>query len=170
MAFLLVLSSILFVLITVPSNDGRSLKNPMKYQPFKTNPDPNSGVPIYFDGPVPFSSDDQPTLDGLPRTSRSFMQQRSHFLAANNHLVIDDDGGNSDSDSIPPDVDSDSRLQVCSIAKLRGYPCETHYTVTTDGYVLTVFRISHGKKSSPKAPLPVLVHHGLLDTGININL
>ena len=158
----------------IASTEARPKKKSFEFQPFNTNPALASGVPFYFKSPAPFSSDADPTLDGLPRTTRAFLLQRSRFLLLDNHLIIDDDDGDAKveaglkANSIPEDVDRDSRLQVCSIAKLRGYPCETHYTVTADGFILTVFRIPHGRagpSDSAKTRLPVLLHHGLMDTG-----
>ncbi|CAF5067530.1 unnamed protein product, partial [Rotaria magnacalcarata] len=53
----------------------------------------------------------------------------------------------------------------------KGYPCEEHKVLTKDGYILGVFRISHGRNSSSSSSSstavtrrPVLLQHGLLDT------
>lgn len=47
------------------------------------------------------------------------------------------------------------------IIKRWGYPVETHYVTTEDGYILTLFRIPYGKKSALKQPgKPVLLQHG----------
>ena len=176
LSFCFVLSSSIVLMEAHPK------KKSIKFQPFSTNPALASGVPFYFKGPAPFSSDSDPTIDGLPRTTRAFLIQRTRFLLTDNHLVIDDDDDDGNAkpergrvglgaNSIPEDVDRDSRLQVCSIAKLRGYPCETHYTVTADGFILTVFRIPHGRagpSNSARTRLPVLMHHGLMDTGTQV--
>ncbi|KAF2895438.1 hypothetical protein ILUMI_10736, partial [Ignelater luminosus] len=51
------------------------------------------------------------------------------------------------------------------IIKGRGYPAEVHYVTTEDGYIITVFRIPHGKneiyttKEQPKQPVFLL--HGV---------
>ncbi|KAF2901737.1 hypothetical protein ILUMI_04465 [Ignelater luminosus] len=55
----------------------------------------------------------------------------------------------------------DGELTVPEIIKRWGYPVETHYVTTEDGYILTLFRIPYGKKSTLKQPgKPVLLQHG----------
>lgn len=42
-----------------------------------------------------------------------------------------------------------------------GYPLETHYATTEDGYILTVFRIPYGKRDTEKKiRKPVFLQHG----------
>ena len=43
-----------------------------------------------------------------------------------------------------------------------GYPAETHNITTADGYILTVFRIPHGRTQSQSTRGPVYLHHGVL--------
>jgi hypothetical protein len=58
---------------------------------------------------------------------------------------------------------------MVQIVQTRGYDIETYYATTSDGYILTMFRIPRGKdeeKERPKgaAIKPVcLLQHGLLD-------
>jgi pimeloyl-ACP methyl ester carboxylesterase len=48
----------------------------------------------------------------------------------------------------------------------KGYVCEEHKVITPDGYILGVYRIPHGQNSSSSKPgKPVLLQHGLLDSG-----
>uniref|UniRef100_A0A146LAH3 Lipase n=2 Tax=Lygus hesperus TaxID=30085 RepID=A0A146LAH3_LYGHE len=42
-----------------------------------------------------------------------------------------------------------------------GYPVESHFVTTADGYVLKLFRIPRGKKMTPTSK-PLLLQHGLL--------
>ncbi|KAF5289954.1 hypothetical protein FQR65_LT11701 [Abscondita terminalis] len=47
------------------------------------------------------------------------------------------------------------------IVKRQGYPIESHYITTKDGYTLTIFRIPHGKAGKSKNnKKPVFVQHG----------
>ena len=61
---------------------------------------------------------------------------------------------------MPPDVELESRLDQCALINRRGFPCETHYAITTDGFILTVFRIPPAK---PTSNLPILLMHGVFD-------
>ena len=46
-----------------------------------------------------------------------------------------------------------------------GYPLETHEVQTTDGYVLTTFRIPHGRDQVASTDSPiVLIQHGYFDS------
>lgn len=56
-------------------------------------------------------------------------------------------------------VDPDVGLSMTEIIQARGFSVETHYVTTSDGYILTMFRIP-SETSSP----PVLLQHGLLDS------
>ena len=50
--------------------------------------------------------------------------------------------------------------------RTKGYPCEEHKVITKDGYILGIFRISHGRNASSSSTpgRPVLLQHGLLDS------
>jgi lysosomal acid lipase/cholesteryl ester hydrolase len=61
-------------------------------------------------------------------------------------------------------VDPDVGKDMVEIVKTRGYTIETHTVTTPDGYILTMFNIPHGKKTSTRNPKPVLLQHGLLDS------
>ncbi|XP_057339939.1 lipase 3-like [Microplitis mediator] len=59
--------------------------------------------------------------------------------------------------------DPDTDLSTAQLIKKYGYDCETHLIITKDGYILTLHRISGGKKYPPKAGKPVVyLQHGLL--------
>lgn len=64
-----------------------------------------------------------------------------------------------------PDVDAD----MIDLVRRRGYPLEEHFVTTKDGYILSLFRIPHGKDESTtsdqKRPAALLVH-GLLDSSV----
>lgn len=56
----------------------------------------------------------------------------------------------------------DHDLAIPEIVKRQGYPIESHHVTTTDGYILTIFRIPYGKiKNSSKNKKPVFLQHGL---------
>lgn len=59
-----------------------------------------------------------------------------------------------------PDVELESRLEQCALINRRGFPCETHYATTKDGFILTLFRIPPLTRTSK---LPVLLQHGVFD-------
>jgi len=56
--------------------------------------------------------------------------------------------------------DPDVGLNMVQLVTTRGYPIETHYVTTEDGYILTCFRIPGKSADAP----PVLLQHGLLDS------
>jgi len=56
--------------------------------------------------------------------------------------------------------DPDVGLPMAELVAKRGYPIETHYVTTEDGYILTCFRIPGKTTGSP----PVLLQHGLMDS------
>ena len=61
--------------------------------------------------------------------------------------------------------DPDCDYNITQMIQTKGYPCEEHKVLTSDGYILGVFRISHGKNASSTTPgRPVLLQHGLLDS------
>ncbi|CAF1346204.1 unnamed protein product [Adineta steineri] len=59
--------------------------------------------------------------------------------------------------------DADCDYNITQLIQSKGYPCEEHKVLTKDGYILGVFRISHGRNSS-SVGRPVLLQHGLLDS------
>jgi pimeloyl-ACP methyl ester carboxylesterase len=61
-------------------------------------------------------------------------------------------------------ADADVGKDMVTIVQERGYPIETHYVTTSDGYILTMFRIPYGKKSTISGGAPVILQHGLLDS------
>eukprot|EP00743_Colponemidia_sp_Colp-15_P008789 GILK01009590.1.p1 GENE.GILK01009590.1~~GILK01009590.1.p1 ORF type:complete len:421 (+),score=59.40 GILK01009590.1:23-1264(+) len=59
-------------------------------------------------------------------------------------------------------VDGDIYRDVAALVQTKGYPFESHETVTDDGYILTLHRIPKGK--NPHAPFKgvVMFQHGIL--------
>jgi len=57
-------------------------------------------------------------------------------------------------------------MNATQLITSKGYPCENHYVVTDDGYILNVLRIAHGRSGPPPSPTPdrpvILLQHGLL--------
>ncbi|RZC37792.1 Abhydro lipase domain containing protein, partial [Asbolus verrucosus] len=45
-----------------------------------------------------------------------------------------------------------------------GYPAEEHHVVTSDGYILTLHRIPHGKNSNVISNKVVFLQHGILSS------
>ncbi|CAF4503250.1 unnamed protein product, partial [Rotaria magnacalcarata] len=58
--------------------------------------------------------------------------------------------------------DPDCDLNITQLIQSKGYPCEEHKVTTSDGYILGIFRIPHGRNASSLGR-PVLLQHGLLD-------
>jgi len=50
--------------------------------------------------------------------------------------------------------------------RYHGYVCEIHEVTTSDGYILTLHRIPHGKNKTNNSGelLPVFLQHGLIDS------
>jgi pimeloyl-ACP methyl ester carboxylesterase len=68
---------------------------------------------------------------------------------------------------VPPvnQHDPDCDYNITQMIQTKGYPCEEHKVLTNDGYILGIFRISHGRNTSSSSPgRPVLLQHGLLDS------
>ncbi|XP_065198146.1 gastric triacylglycerol lipase-like [Sycon ciliatum] len=68
--------------------------------------------------------------------------------------------------------DPEENLDACGIVQYHGYPCEKHFVVTDDGYILQMQRIPYGKKNHTK-PVPgvtkpaMYLQHGLLAASTN---
>eukprot|EP01136_Pigoraptor_vietnamica_P039712 Opistho-1_new@10811 len=60
--------------------------------------------------------------------------------------------------------DPDEDRSCDQLIAARGYPVETHTVQTEDGYLLTTFRIPHGKDSTLPRRGAVLLAHGILDS------
>ena len=58
---------------------------------------------------------------------------------------------------------SPSHADLASLIRRSGYDVQQHFAETDDGFVLGLFRILRG--SSEEAPRPVILQHGLLDSG-----
>jgi len=59
--------------------------------------------------------------------------------------------------------DPDMGENTIAIVQKHGYPIEAHNVTTADGYILTVFRIKHGKGNAAVSPgAPILLQHALL--------
>jgi len=57
----------------------------------------------------------------------------------------------------------EAKMPVPEIIVYHGYPAETHYVTTGDGYILELHRIPHGKNGSKNEDRPVIfLQHGLL--------
>jgi len=53
---------------------------------------------------------------------------------------------------------------ICTIIESNGYPCELHTTTTSDGFILSVYRIPYSAASNSTGNKPaVFLQHGLLD-------
>jgi pimeloyl-ACP methyl ester carboxylesterase len=65
----------------------------------------------------------------------------------------------------PPDPDC--FYNITQMIQSKGYICEEHKVITPDGYILGLYRIPHSHNSSvpSKSGPPVLLQHGLLDSG-----
>jgi lysosomal acid lipase/cholesteryl ester hydrolase len=65
--------------------------------------------------------------------------------------------------------DPDEYIETPFLILNKGYPTETHYVTTKDGYQLKIHRIPHGKSTSNQfnssyiRPI-VLLQHGLMDS------
>ena len=64
-------------------------------------------------------------------------------------------------------ADPDCLLNITQLIASKGYPWEEHKVITSDGYILGVYRIPRGRNAPPssKPGRPVLLQHGLLDSG-----
>eukprot|EP01120_Amphizonella_sp_Union-15-10_P013201 TRINITY_DN609_c0_g1_i4.p1 TRINITY_DN609_c0_g1~~TRINITY_DN609_c0_g1_i4.p1 ORF type:complete len:389 (+),score=56.47 TRINITY_DN609_c0_g1_i4:81-1247(+) len=51
-----------------------------------------------------------------------------------------------------------------------GYPCENHHAPTSDGWILSMQRIPHGRTNTKATKGPVLIQHGLTDSSVGFCL
>lgn len=58
----------------------------------------------------------------------------------------------------------DQSLTVEEIAQNYGYPLEKHQITTEDGYILTAFRVPHGKDQTSVNSKPIIFQHGAFDS------
>ncbi|CAH0701444.1 unnamed protein product [Spodoptera exigua] len=74
---------------------------------------------------------------------------------------------NSPASRMSSDIEEDINLDAPGLVAKYGYPIEVHNVITSDGYILEMHRIPHGRdhnnKPDPKK-IPVLVMHGLLSS------
>ncbi|KAL3285319.1 hypothetical protein HHI36_019428 [Cryptolaemus montrouzieri] len=61
----------------------------------------------------------------------------------------------------------DIYLNIVQLIQKYGYPVEEHEITTEDGYLLTMFRIPHGKQGSGVNSKPILLMHGLFGQSEN---
>jgi len=62
----------------------------------------------------------------------------------------------------------EEKMDVPGVIRHWGYKAETHEAITKDGYILTLHRIPHGKRSFAKKKRPVVfLQHGLLCSSSN---
>ncbi|XP_003224429.4 gastric triacylglycerol lipase isoform X1 [Anolis carolinensis] len=66
-------------------------------------------------------------------------------------------------------VDTEASLNAKELIQYWQYPCEVYDVVTEDGYILTMFRIPHGRiNNTTESPKPVVfLQHGLLVDAAN---
>ncbi|XP_064551390.1 uncharacterized protein LOC135437401 [Drosophila montana] len=112
--------------------------------PFAIGP-PNGAIFVIVDCPYSYSTRKQQLTDSLFQLS----QQR---------LLLDRQPSRQVSFRTAKDVQDDSKLKTVELIKKYGYPVETHFVKTTDGYVLCLHRIPR-----PGAPVVLLVH-GLMSS------
>ena len=64
--------------------------------------------------------------------------------------------------------DPDEGLDMAALVSRHGYPIEEHFVTTSDGYILGMFRIPHGRNETAETAAadkpPVLLQHALLDS------
>ena len=65
-----------------------------------------------------------------------------------------------------PGLEPDCYRNITQMIESKGYPWEEHKVITSDGYILGVYRIPHGRNTQrgAKPGPPVLLQHGLLDS------
>ena len=69
--------------------------------------------------------------------------------------------------------DPEVKMNVSQIISYWGYPCEEHNVVTSDGYILSVQRIPHGRNGKHKTEMTkpvVYLQHGLIGSSTHFVL
>ncbi|XP_035713933.1 lipase member K-like [Folsomia candida] len=60
-----------------------------------------------------------------------------------------------------------ANLTTPDLIERQGYPVQSYKVVTEDGYILTLFRVSHSNRSPPRAgKIPVLLMHGFTTSSV----
>ncbi|XP_077203987.1 lipase member M-like [Paroedura picta] len=80
------------------------------------------------------------------------------------HATMDAQGFHQDGKNMSKILTSTKELIL-----YHGYPCEEHDVVTQDGYILSIFRIPHGRKENASTSLKpaVFLQHGMLGEASN---
>ncbi|XP_045474750.1 lipase 1-like [Harmonia axyridis] len=66
-----------------------------------------------------------------------------------------------------PEAHPDSLLSITELLEKNGFPAESHDVVTQDGYILTIYRVPHGRGGSGVNSKPILMMHGLFGMAEN---
>jgi len=95
---------------------------------------------------------------------RSFLIFVLYITFTSNYVITNETLKFLEEKKVPNKVDPDSSRTFEEIVLARGYPLETHYVTTEDGYILKLFRIPGKKGSSVVNQKPCLLMHGVLDS------
>eukprot|EP01087_Luapelamoeba_hula_P000438 TRINITY_DN10328_c0_g1_i1.p1 TRINITY_DN10328_c0_g1~~TRINITY_DN10328_c0_g1_i1.p1 ORF type:complete len:614 (-),score=68.36 TRINITY_DN10328_c0_g1_i1:47-1888(-) len=58
---------------------------------------------------------------------------------------------------------AEAKLTLLELISTKGYPAEMHEVETSDGYILTVHRVKHGKRAQEEGLPVVFMMHGFMD-------
>ncbi|XP_072016737.1 gastric triacylglycerol lipase-like [Amphiura filiformis] len=65
-------------------------------------------------------------------------------------------------------VDPEVAMDATELITSKGYPCENHFPVTEDGFILNIQRIPYGRNEKAYTPRPVVfLQHGLIASATN---